>query len=406
MSKFTFGGAIAAMAVVTLTLAACSGGSGAADEGAGDGATEGPVKAVVFGGLGAEGILQNNATTSITAATASVAAANALGGVLGREVELTVIDDTADPTVAVTRLRELLASDDRPDVVMNSGPSTVSDAIIPILSQEKILSFNIGPTATSGDPSVSPYNFDLSPSAADYVGSFVAEIENKGYENVAVLHGSSAYGELFGELAQSMTEEAGIAVTGNQVYDTAALDMTPQLEALKATNPDVLVLDAYGAPLGYVLQGIERLGWDIPIMGNTSVAATGLIATEAPEGVLGTDQVKNLTMQVFKSTKFNPDDTAVNDAVALMGESGDIKSSLILAYNYDAMLLVRAAAEKAGSLDAEAMAAAMIDPEVQKAAKTVMLSNYAFSKDAHSPHASPEEYLFIAPGPLVNGQYQ
>lgn len=392
------------MAAATLTLAACAGGAGStADSG---GPADSPVKVVVFGGLGAEGILQNNATTSVTAAKASVAAVNALGGVLGRDVELTVIDDTADPTVAVTRLRELLASDSRPDVVMNSGPSTVSEAIIPILSQEKILSFNIGPTATTGDPSVSPYNFDLSPSAADYVGSFVDEIKTQKYKKVAVLHGSSAYGELFGGLAASKSEEAGLTVTGNQVYDVASLDMTPQLEALKEQKPDVLVLDAYGAPLGYVLQGIERLGWDIPILGNTSVSATGLIATEAPAGVLGTDQVKNLTMQVFKSTKFNADDAAVNDAVKLMVSSGEIKSSLILAYNYDAMLLVRAAAEKAGSLDAEALATAMIDPAVQKSANTVMLGLYSFTDKAHSPHVGPEQYLFIAPGPLVNGQYQ
>lgn len=406
MSKFKFGGAIAAMAVATLTLAACSGGAGAADEGAGDGAKEGPIKAVVFGGLGAEGILQNNSVTSVTAATASVAEANARGGIMGREIELTVIDDTGDPTVAVTRLRELLAGDDRPDVVMNSGPSTVAEALVPILSQEKIFSFNIGPTASTGDPKVSPYNFDLSPSVPDYVGSFVQEIGDKGYENVAILHGSSSYGELFGELAAEMFGDADLKVTDNQVYDVAALDMTPQLEALKATNPDVLVLDAYGAPLGYVLQGIDKLGWDVPILGNTSVSATGLIATEPPAGVLGTDQLKNLTMQVFNSTKFNPDDAAVNDAVALMLESGDIKSSLIPAYNFDAMLLYQAAAEKAGSLDAEAVTAAMLEADVQKAAKTVLLTNYAFSKDSHTPHASPDEYLFIAPGPLVNGQYQ
>jgi branched-chain amino acid transport system substrate-binding protein len=289
---------------------------------------------------------------------------------------------------------------------MNSGPSTISEAMIPILSQEKILSFNIGPTKTSGDPAVSPYNFDLSPSAADYVGSFVSEMETEGYDNVAVMHSSSAYGELFGGLAASGAEESGRAVTGNQVYDTAALDMTPQLEALKAGNPDVLILDAYGAPLGYVLQGIERLGWDIPILGNTSVAATGLISTEPPAGVLGTDQVKNLRMQVFQSTKYNADDTAVNDAVQLMVDSGDIKSSLILAYNYDAMLLMRAAAEKTGSVDAEALSEALLDPEVQKSANTVIQSLYSFKKDAHSPHAGPEQYLFISPGPLVNGQYQ
>lgn len=365
-----------------------------------------PIKVVVLGGIGAEGILANNATTSVTAAKASVAAVNAAGGILGRPVEIEVIDDTADPTVAVTKLREYLASNGNPAVVMNSGPSTVAEATIPILTQEKILSFNIGPTASSSDPSQNPYNFDLSPSVPNYIDGFVAEIKDRGFQKVAILHGSSAYGELFGQMTKEMFEAAGLTVTGDEGYDAASLDMTPQLQTLQNGKPDVLVLDAYGAPLGYVLQGIEKLGFDVPIMGNNSVAATGLISVPPPDGVLGTDQVKNLTMQVFKSTKYDASATDVNQAVERMVAAGDIKSSLILAYNYDSMLLAKAAAESAGSLDAEAMAAALVDPAVQEAAHTVILKLYRFTAESHAPNSGPSEFTFISPGPMVNGQYQ
>ena len=406
MARFKLSALVAVAAAATLALAGCSGGGGGDTGGDAGGSDSTPIKAVVFGGLGAEGILHNNATTSVTAAKASVAAVNEAGGIDGRQIDLTVVDDTADPTVAVTKLREILNGKDRPDVVLNSGPSTVAEAITPILSQEQVLSFNIGPTATTGDPKQSPYNFDLSPSVGDYLGSIMAELDGKGYENVAILHGSSSYGELFGKMAGDMAKEKGFNVTGNEGYDVAALDMTPQLEALKRENPDVLVLDAYGAPLGYVLQGIEKLGWEVPIVGNNSVSATGLIAMTPPEGVLGTDQVKNLTMQVFKSTKFDPKNERVNTAVEQMVAAGDIKSSLILAYNYDSMFLYKAAVESAGSLEAEAVAKALVDPKVQKEADTAMLQLYGFTADSHTPHASPDEYLFISPGKLENGQFQ
>lgn len=409
MHRTKFVATLATLAVATLAFAGCAGNSTTPDTKPkpSDGATSSePLKVVVFGGVSAEGILANNSATSITAAKASVAGVNAAGGINGQQVEIEVIDDTGDPTVAVTKLKELMASGDKPAVVMNSGPSTVADAMIPILTQNKVLSFNIGPTATSSDPTQNPYNFDLSPGAADYIAAFVPPMEEAGYKNVAILHGSSAYGEMFGKSSGEVFAEAGMTVTGNETYDVAALDMTAQLETLKASNPDVLVLDAYGAPLGYILQGIEKLGWDIPIMGNNSVSATALIATEPPTGVLGTDQVKNLTMQVFNSTKFDPADTAVNDGVKLMAENGDIKSSLILAYNLDAMWLVKAAAEKAGSVDAEALAEALVDPAVLKEAQTVILKEYAFTAEKHSPNPDPSEFKFIAPGPLVNGQFQ
>lgn len=411
MAKFKLVKAAALTATAALVLAGCSGG-GAPDPapetpgGSETPSTSEPIKAIVFGGIGAEGILQNNATTSVTAALASVAAVNELGGIDGRQIEIEVIDDKADPTLAVTRLRELMNSADRPDVVMNSGPSTVADAIIPILSQEKIISFNIGPTETSSDPAASPYNFDLSPAPVDYIAGYIPVMEEKGYKNVAILNGSSAYGELFGKLTTELFSEAGFTITGNEGYDNAALDMTPQLESLKSGNPDVVILDAYGAPLGYVLQGFEKLGWDVPVMGNTSVSATGVIAVAPPEGVLGTDQVKNLTMQVFKSTKYDPSDARMVKAVEQMVAAGDIKSSLILAYNYDAMFLYKAAVESAGSMDPDAVAKALVDPKLADSADTAILQAYRYSPEVHRPVTDPTEYLFIAPGELVNGQFQ
>ena len=396
----------AGIVVSTMVLAGCSGSGDPAPSGE---ATAGgdPIKIVVLGGMGAEGILANNATTSVTAALASVDAVNDMGGILDRKVEITHLEDNADPTVAVTKLREYIATEGAPSLVLNSGPSTITEATLPILNQNKILSFNIGPTANSGDPKTNPYSFNLSASVPDYLGSFVDEIKAQDYKKVAILHGSSAYGELFGSQAATTFADEGFTVTGDEGFDNAALDMTAQLSALQQGDPDVLVLDAYGAPLGYVLQSLEKLGWDVPVLGNSSVAATGLIATPAPDGVLGTDQVKNLTMQVYSSTQYNPDDTKVNDAVERMLAAGEIKSSLILAYNYDSALLFKAAAEKAGGVDdPDALVKALTDPEVQKAADTAILSLYAFTKDDHSPHVSADQFAFIAPGKLVNGQFQ
>ena len=401
----TSGAAVIAVAAVALSLTACaSDGDSGGD--AGGGATEDPYNILVLGGISAEGVLANNAATSVQSAEASANVINAAGGILGREVVVTVVDDQGDPTTAVTLVREAINSDDPPDAVLNSGPSTVADATIPILSQAGILSFNIGPTTTSSDPEQFPLNFDLSVSARDGIVGIAAFIEEEGYESVAILHGSSSYGESYGAGAEEVFGEAGFTVTGKQVYDVAALDMTAQLEALKATNPDVLMLDAYGAPLGYILQGIEKLAWDVPILGNTSVAATGLVSTEPPTGVLGTSQVENLLMQVYQSTAYNPDADLTNEAVQAMLELGPIKATLILAYNYDAVILIKAAAESVGSADdSEALAAALEDEAVTLAAPTAMLSHYIFSADKHSPNAGPEEFRMIPPSLVADGQY-
>ncbi|WP_427004802.1 ABC transporter substrate-binding protein [Pseudarthrobacter sp. H2] len=394
----------ASAAAVTLALSGCGAASGSDTSGSGSAK---PYRVLVLGGISAQGALATNAATSVLSAQAGAKAINAEGGILGRQVEVTVADDQADPTVAVTKVQEALNSSTPPDVVLNSGPSTVASATLPLISQAGILSFNIGPIANSADPSQMPLNFDLSPGPTDYLKGYVGYLKDKGYKSVGILHGSSSYGELFGKLTQETLTSNGFTVTDNEAYDVAALDMTPQLSAIQASKPDALVVDAYGAPIGYVLQGIDKLGWNVPIVANNSVAASPIVGKLPPDGVVGTPQVANLAMEVFNSTKYDPSATGVNDAVKTMLSIGPIKASLILAYNYDAFQLINAAAKKTGSLDdPKAIAKALEDPSVTEGAKTVILKRYGFTPQSHSPNVDADEFQFIKSSELKNGQYQ
>ncbi|NKR94387.1 ABC transporter substrate-binding protein [Rhodococcus hoagii] len=391
---------VAAVAASVLTMAGC----GSADSAEAGGADQ-PYRVLVTGGISAQGVLKANADTSILATKAGVEVQNQEGGIGGRKIELTVVDDAGDATIAVTKVREAI-NKQKPDLVLNSGPSSVGAAVLPILKQNKILSFNVAPTQDSTDPSKFPLNFDLAPGAADNARGIVGHAKEKGYDSIGVIHGSTAYGELFGKEMTTALESAGLKQAGNEEYEATALDMTAQLQALKNAGAKALAVDAYGAPLGYLLQSMQRLGWDVPLVGNTSVASTSLVANEPPNGVLGTPEVKNLVAQVFTSTVYDPDNAAVNQMVDTMASLGTIPSTLIIADNYDAFPLVAAAAEKAGTTtDAEKLAQALETEEVQANAKTAFLSRYNFTADNHGPNPNQDEMKFIAPTKVVNGQF-
>jgi branched-chain amino acid transport system substrate-binding protein len=403
--------AVAGAAACALVLSACGGGDG--DEGGsgggGGGEAQEPFRVLLSAGQSAQGTLATNAKSSTLAVQASADVLNENGGVDGRQIEVTIVDDAGDPTQAVTKLREAINSDEKPDLYLNTGPSTLAAATLPILNQNGILSFNMGPTADSFDPEVNPLNFDLSPSASDYIEGFLPHLEEAGYETIGIIHGNSAYGTTFGGAAEDAFAEAGFDVVANEEYDTAALDMTPQLTSIQSKEPDVLVVDAYGAPVGYLLQSKERLGWDVPVVTNNSVAATGLISAEPPNGVLGTAQVENMVMQVFQSCVFLPEDqqgAATTEMIEAMTSLGTIETTLIQAYNYDALRLVAAAAESIGSSDdAEALAEALEDPEVHEAADTAVLPSYNFSAESHAPNVDDDAFAFVAPSKIMNGQF-
>ncbi|TVT61328.1 amino acid ABC transporter substrate-binding protein [Amycolatopsis rhizosphaerae] len=391
---------IAATTAAALVLTACgsTGSSGA-------GGSDAPFRVLITGGLSAAGVLAANAQTSVLAAKAGVEDINKAGGIGGRKVELTVVDDAGDVTTAVTKLREALASDSKPDVFLNSGPSTVASATLPILKQNKVLAFNIGPTKDSADPKQFPLNFDIAPGPVDQLRGFVAHIKQKGYTSVGVIHGNSAYGQTFGAQTQQALSAAGIPMVGNEQYDVSSLDMTPQLQNLQAKNPQALIVDGYGAPVGYLLQSLQKLGWNVPLLGNTSVSATSLVSSPPPAGVLGTPQVANLLMEVFKSTSFDPADQKVNAMVTTMSGLGKIPGNLVLAYNYDVFAMLAAAAKDAGSTDGAALAKSLEKPEVQQAAGTAVVSRYHFSSTSHAPNADPDAFTFVVPSKVLNGQF-
>ncbi|PTR30984.1 amino acid/amide ABC transporter substrate-binding protein (HAAT family) [Rhodococcus sp. OK519] len=392
---------VAALSVSALAVAGCSGSA------SGDEASDtGPFRVLVTGAISGQGSLAANAQTSILAAKAGAEQINKSGGIGGRQVELTVTDDGGDATKAVSNLRDAVNSGKKPDLYLNSGPSTVSAATLPILKQNKILSFNVGPTADSSDPGQFPLNFDLSPSPTEYAVSIARYAKSKGYQQVGVIHGSSAYGEAFGKSMESTLSDEGVSQSGTEEYDVAALDMSAQLQALKNKGTQALVVDAYGAPLGYLLSSLERLDWNIPLIGNTSVSGTALVAKPAPDVALGTRAASNLVMQVFPSTVYDPADTTVNTMVNSMAAMGSIPSTLILADNYDPFGLVAAAADKVGSTsDPQKLAEALEDQQVLDDAATAFLPRYHYTSESHAPNLGDDGYRFVPPSKLLNGQY-
>lgn len=391
----------AALAITSVVLSGCSGSSSSASSGPGD-----PYRVLVTGALSGPGPLGANSQTSVLAAKAGAEAVNARGGIAGRQIELTVTDDGGDATKAVSNLREEIASGNKPDLYLNSGPSTIAAATLPILKQNRILSFNVGPTEDSSDPAKYPLNFDLSPAPADYAASIARYARTNNLQRVGVIHGSSAYGEAFGKAVESALAAESVSYSGAEEYDNAALDMTAQLQALKNKGAQALVVDAYGAPLGYLLTSLQRLDWPIPLIGNTSVAGTALVAKPAPDGVLGTPATANLVMQMFQSTMYDATNADVNAMVASMAAKGEIPSTLIVADNYDPFGLVAAAVEKVGSAgDSQKIASALEDPAVLDSATTAFQAHYHYSPASHAPNLSDDGYRFAPPSKLLNGQY-
>jgi branched-chain amino acid transport system substrate-binding protein len=407
---------VAALAVAAVVAAACSSSSKSSSgatsppstaAGASAAATGGtPVHIVVTGAVSASGTLGINSGMSVNAVKAAASVLNKNGGINGHPVDVTVVDDNGDPTTAVTKLQQALSSGSKPIAVLDSGPGNLAAAILPVLNQAKVLLFNIAPTADSSDATKWPLSFDLSPGLNDYSSAFCPAIQADGNKSVAIFYTDDAYGDALGPLVKTKCAGDNVSVTGIDKFDPTALDFTPQLQKLQGTHPDALILVGYGAPVGYILKNINKLGWNVPIYGDVAVTATPQVSAPAPGGLLGDPSEANLKMMVFKSTQYSASPPA-NEAtmVNAIKAQGPIQATLVLAYDYDGVMLLAAAAKQANTVTDAAALAKALESLPPGTAQTGVLSAYHFSATSHAPNASPDEFAFVKPTKPVDGQF-
>jgi branched-chain amino acid transport system substrate-binding protein len=389
-------------AVVALVAAACGGGGSATDSAATAGE---PLRILLLAPLSTPA-LANNATNQINAAKAAVEVVNKNGGVLGRPVELDVQDEANSPTTAVTKLNTALAADAKPSVLLQTDASPITSAVLPMANQNKIVALNFAQTADSGDPAKNPYSFDLAASTGSVGAAFCAQMKSMNVRSFAVIRNDTPFANAEADEVSKQCQAAGLTLTGAEKFATTSLDVTPQLSTLQATNPDVLAFFAYGAPAGYVLQGVNRLSWGVPLLGDGAVIASPVVTTPPPAGMLDTDLEKNLKALAYKSTVYSANQPQpVTDMINGMKAAGGIPAPLTVAYAYDGVVLAAAGAAAAGTTTDGAKIAKAIEGLPPGGPKTAVFSSYTFSPTSHSAHPDPTQFAFIKPTKVVDGQF-
>lgn len=406
MAKRRLAVSAASGAAVCALLAACSSSTAPAG-GNGQAGAGGSVTVMVSAGVSAPGTLGRNALMVVQAVKAAAAAVNRAGGVDGKKITITVFDDMGDPTTAITGLQNAISSGSKPLAWFDSGPSNLAAAVLPILTQNKILSFNVAPTADSWDPAKFPYNFDIGASAVTNAQASCRYAKGHGYTRLAILYSNDAWGNALAPLIKSSCSASGVTVTGMQNFDPNALDMTGPLQSLRSGNPDALAIIAYGAPAGYILKDQIKIGWNLPILGDPATASSDIVTAAPPTGLLGTPEEANLRIEVFQSVVYEPlgkEPAAVSTMIRQLEALGPIPASLELAAPYDGMQLLAAGANRAHSTtDAAAIAQAIVAAG-DGGAKTAVFQRYFLSSKSHDSNEPATAVTFAQPSKLVAGQ--
>ena len=223
---------------------------------------------------------------------------NSRGGVLGRKITNTIVDDAYNPAQTVQATRKLVEQD-KVFAIFNALGTEHNEATRDYLNANKVpqLFSASGATKFGTDAAKYPYTIGFQPSyqAEGWVlGKYLARTQ--GSAKVAVLFQNDDYGkDLLSGLKKGI-QRSKVKVVAAEAYDVTAADVQTQVAKLKASGANTFAIFATPkfAIQSYVFA--SRLNWKPKLTLANAVSSASNIMQLAAEG--GTNKVVNGSVSI------------------------------------------------------------------------------------------------------------
>ncbi len=297
----------------------------------------------------------------------AIADINKSGGIAGRKLTVVLADTQTDATVGVGEIKRLVLQE-KVDVVFGPVISQVLLAAAPVMNEGKVAAFG----ATGSElitPKVAPYFFTVLVNADAQAQKIVKEAaEVLKAKSGAIISDDGAQAKSFVESMKREMAARGMKLTGEQSYQYRAIDMTPQLLALRRGNPDTLFLfSSSGEDVGNNLKSLMEINWDVPVTGNYTVSTFAEAALKIA-GAPAFKRVTGINYKAFNHCSNQPPPKAFLDFVASAKAFDPAKAGRIslpfASLFYDAVHIYKAAVEGSGGKTDGASVTAWLEKNV------------------------------------------
>jgi branched-chain amino acid transport system substrate-binding protein len=284
-------------------------------------------------------------------ATQAVADINKAGGVLGQQLKLEVGDDACDPKQAVAVANDLVSK----GVVFVAG-HFCSGSSIPasaVYHEEGLLQISPASTnpAFTEDAAAAGWDTVFRTCGRDdqqgtFAGKWLAD-HYKG-KRIAIVHDKSAYGKGLADLTKENMNKAGLQEVLYEGITAGEQDYTALVSKLKEAKVDAIYFGGYHPEAALIVRQSREQGLNAPLMSGDSLNTLefATLAGAAGNGTMFTNaaEARNLptakgVVEEFRKGGYEPEGYTLS--------------------TYAAVQAWAQAATKAGSTDAEKVAAAL-----------------------------------------------
>ncbi|MDH3302406.1 MAG: ABC transporter substrate-binding protein [Acidimicrobiia bacterium] len=252
----------------------------------GQGITDATIK------IGSTQPLSGGAATAGEAFAAGLEAAaqerNDAGGINGRMIELTILDDGFEAARSVANVRRL-GDEEEVFAVLSPAGSANLPGSYEYLSQKGLPMFA---PVLPPDPDQQEV-YLIGTGHSDQVRLIVDWLAEQGVTSIGLLRQDNDLGAAFKAGLEAQAPKHNIEIVAEEVVEPQSTDVSAQVLNIRDADPDAVISGADNTQTALLLDQAYDLGWEPIIIGNSSTAGPGAVGTvgaaapEAAEGFYG-----------------------------------------------------------------------------------------------------------------------
>ena len=214
---------------------------------------------------------------------------NAVGGYLGRKLELVIKDDQGNPDVGLKASQELVADKVAATIgFCNTGVAAKSLEVYQNAKLPLIIPCSTGSPLTAKYPGPESYIFRTSARDAIQVPFVVDDLIKRGWNKVAVFADTSGYGEAGLKDIEVALKAKNLQAVHVARFPVGVKDLAEELKAARAAGADVIFSMTVGPENAVIANGRKAMGWKVPQVGAWPLSFPFFIdgGKDAAEGAL------------------------------------------------------------------------------------------------------------------------
>jgi branched-chain amino acid transport system substrate-binding protein len=205
---------------------------------------------------------------------------NAKGGILGRPVQLVILDDQSTPA-NVPNIYTKLITVDKVDLLLGPYGTNFVAPAMPAVIQHNKMTISFTAIGINRQFNYDKY-FSMVSVGPDGINAFskgffeIAAAQNPKPQTVAILAADAEFARASADGAREELKKHGFRVVYDQSYPPATTDFAPVMRAVQASNADIVFIGAYPPDNVGIIRAANEIGLNPKMFGGAMI---GMLVT-------------------------------------------------------------------------------------------------------------------------------